>query len=271
MRILLISLLFTTLSTLSVQAQSSSLESLDSLDGARGWEAVGRIDIVGKGFCTGALIAPDLVLTAAHCMFDEGSNGEPVDPSRIEFLAGLRGGRPEATRSIRNAVIHPSYISTDEASAESVRYDVALLQLDRPIRSSRVIPFEVSTSARHGTAVGVVSYAQDREEAPSLQERCNVIGENSGVLYMDCAVNFGASGSPVFRDENGVQRLVSVVSAMADVDGETLALGMDLAAPIAALRLALQEEQTAFPTTSSSVRIIRNGERNDTGALFVRP
>ena len=52
-------------------AQSSSpLKKLDSADLARAWEAVGRLDMGTHGMCTGALIEPDVVLTAAHCVFD---------------------------------------------------------------------------------------------------------------------------------------------------------------------------------------------------------
>ena len=82
----------------SAQAEDASLTSLQTGEEARGWEAVGRLDIDGKGFCTGALIAPDLVLTAAHCMFDR-DTGLAVDPSRLQFLAGLRNGRALAYRS----------------------------------------------------------------------------------------------------------------------------------------------------------------------------
>lgn len=32
------------------------------------WNAVGRLNVNG-GFCTGALIEPDLVVTAAHCVY----------------------------------------------------------------------------------------------------------------------------------------------------------------------------------------------------------
>jgi len=270
MRISLISLALWVITALSVQAQTSTLQSLDTGNDARGWEAVGRLDIDGKGFCTGALIAPDLVLTAAHCMYDK-NGGDEIDPSRVEFLAGLRGGRPEASRFVRSAVVHPSYAHTGEATTNLVRYDVALLQLDRPIRSTRVQPFEVSTSIRRGTEIGVVSYAQDRSDAPSLQEICNVLGQQDGVLIMDCDVDFGASGAPVFRTENGVPRLVSVVSAMADLDGEKVALGTDLAEPIAVLRLALEQGRGLFSTPPTSARVIRQGERADTGALFVRP
>ena len=49
-------------------AQDTDLKRLDSGADAAGWEAVGRLNIGGTGFCTGALIAPDLVLTAAHSL-----------------------------------------------------------------------------------------------------------------------------------------------------------------------------------------------------------
>ena len=118
--------------------------------------------------------------------------------------------------------------------------------------------------------MGMISYAKNREDAASLQELCNVMGAQDGVLFMTCAVDFGASGSPVFRDEAGVPRLVSVVSAMATLDGERVALGMDLAAPMAELLQAFDESE---PTgaANTGARVLRPGERSNTGALFVRP
>ncbi|WP_367153196.1 serine protease, partial [Leisingera sp. F5] len=55
-----------------------------------GWEAVGRLNIGGRAMCTASLIAPDMVLTAAHCMYDI-RNGRAVNPRSLKFEAGLNG------------------------------------------------------------------------------------------------------------------------------------------------------------------------------------
>jgi hypothetical protein len=78
-------------------AQETALKRLDTGDDGRGWEAVGRLELAGRGFCTGALIAPDLVLTAAHCLYDS-NTGARLDHEKIEFLAGWRNGRASAYR-----------------------------------------------------------------------------------------------------------------------------------------------------------------------------
>ena len=69
-------LLFLLLSALAAPAQTlpviapagPPLEAVTGVGTDRQWQAVGRID-TGPGFCTGTLIAADLVLTAAHCLF----------------------------------------------------------------------------------------------------------------------------------------------------------------------------------------------------------
>ena len=199
-------------------AGETALRSLDTSDAGKGWDAVGRLDIGGAGFCTGSLIAPDVVLTAAHCLFDK-KTGAPIRIETIEFLAGWRNGRASAYRYVRSAVLHPDYDYAGEVTAERVRNDLALLKLQRPIQNTTVIPFETAQRPRKGARVGVVSYAKDRSEAPALQEVCDVMARQQGVLVMSCDVDFGSSGAPVFTFDGDVPRIVSVVSAKAEVEG----------------------------------------------------
>ena len=85
--------------TVGVHAQESDLKTLQTRQDSQGWEAVGRLDIRGKGFCTAALIRDRLILTAAHCLYDV--DGSVIAADRFSFLAGLRDGQAQASRAER--------------------------------------------------------------------------------------------------------------------------------------------------------------------------
>ncbi|SCM66794.1 V8-like Glu-specific endopeptidase [Donghicola eburneus] len=257
----------------AASAEESELRRLDTGVDSRGWEGVGRLDIGGKGFCTGALVAPDLVLTAAHCLFDK-ETGQRVELDQIEFLAGWRNGRALAYRGIRRAVTHPSYRYDRSEGAERVRLDLALLELVQPIRNTQVTPFPTGPLPHRGAEVGVVSYAYDRAEAPSLQEICNVLSVQDGVIVLSCQVDFGSSGAPIFQITPYGAKIVSVVAAKAEVNGEPVALGSDLSLAYRELRAELEMDNVRNTMGAKGPRHVivgQNSHTNGTGAKFIRP
>jgi len=250
------------------QTPETGLVTLQTRQDSAGWEAVGRLDIRGKGFCTAALIRDRLILTAAHCLYD--TDGSLIAADRFRFQAGLRDGRSEATRNISRAVAHPDYhwrINATDAS--EVAMDIAVLELTRPIRTTRIQPYQIAQRPLTGDDVGVVSYGRGRENAASLQEVCKVLGRQTGVVVMTCEVEFGSSGAPVFMVVEGQTRIASVVSAMAQVNGQRVSLGTSLAGPLNELLSYFAALGPARP--GGTQRLISTDERNDTGAKFVRP
>src|SRR5665647_242035 len=88
-------------------------------------EGIGRsvVTIVGSrgNFCTGALITPKLVLTAAHC----------VQPGAVYKIVGYGADRQPQLQDVKNVAVHPAF-NMQAMLAHRATADVALLQLEAP-------------------------------------------------------------------------------------------------------------------------------------------
>lgn len=240
---------------------------LDTLDKAQDWAAVGRINIKGVGFCTGTLISFDRVLTAAHCLYDKRS-GKKIAPEDLEFLADFRNGTAEATRTVRRTVTHPNYDVYAPDGLARVANDIAILELESPIRLPNIVPFELATQPERGKGVSVVSYATGREETPTLEELCHVLARRDATVVLSCDVDFGASGSPVFAfGPDGLARIVTVITALAEVEGEKIALGASLESALDPLVERIAANDWDVLPSAPVVQDLSSGG----GAKFVKP
>lgn len=253
---------------LVANAQSSGLARLTDRDDLLGWESIGRIDAKGNGFCTGTLIAPDLVLTAAHCVFHNRTKAI-MSASDLVFRAGLSDGEAIAERQVDQIAAHPEYLPHAGVNAENVRFDVALLRLKAPIYSSDADPFVLHTGPIGSSEVSVVSYGQGRAEALSRQKACQILGRERDLIAFDCDVTYGSSGAPVFVKNGNRSRILSIISSGNLSKENQTSFGMVL--PTVVSQLKSQLRRTAPRITAGARRIIVGSGKRASGAKFVRP
>lgn len=255
-------------------AQTSGLDRLTLRGDLLGWEAVGRLEI-DRGYCTGVLIAGDLVLTAAHCLFERGTE-DRIDPRGISFRAGLRDGETIAERTGARAVVHPRFDPDGAASVDRIRHDVALVQLAHAIPTAVAAPFVVSPLAEDARRVSLVSYGQGRDDALSRQRTCRVTQRGQGLFALDCDTASGSSGAPVFDLSGQRARIVSIISGSATTERGRVAYGMELPGIVADLRRRLRTGDGAWPDAPAATpRRLQAGESSEAGQgggiQFLRP
>ncbi|MCK0142886.1 serine protease [Aliiroseovarius sp. F20344] len=232
-----------------------------------GFEAVGRLDMSG-GFCSGVLIASDMVLTAAHCLEDAVAAGS-LDGLR--FRAGLRDGKHVAASAAKRIVMHPSYDTGPNPDFRNIRYDIGLVELAAPISTAVAAPFAVEALSRKEQDLSVVSYARGRADALSREARCAVIDRDTELVVFDCDIWFGSSGAPVFNTSGRRPRIVSLVSAVTNYRGKKAGLGMMLPARLSELKQALRAGRGVVGGTVVKSRRIGIGQKSGGGARFVKP
>lgn len=249
-------------------SESSSLNPLVSRDEVLGLEAVGRLDNP-DGFCSATLIAADLVLTAAHCVYNA-STGKAYGAKNLTFRAALTSGTALAERRAMRIAVDPRYEPTGAISQARVASDVALILLDEPISSSVADPFALHSGAPIQGAVSVVSYGQGRTENMSWQKACNILARAQGVLVMDCDVTYGSSGSAIFARENGRYRIVSLTSATGTYRGNKAAFGMELPDTVAALKRTIRASPTRRSTGAKRISVNDRSSRSTSQARFLK-
>ena len=123
------------------------------------WPMVVRVD-TQRGFCTASLVAPNWILTAAHCLIDH--DGSVDDPSDISVFLGHdwdRGVCENTRDEIGRVIIHPDYYY----EGAGFQNDAALVEIMQPAPAAPVrilTPEEEAWHAPSGSTASAVGWGR---------------------------------------------------------------------------------------------------------------
>jgi len=185
-----------------------------------------RINIGGGGLCTGTMIAPNLVLTARHCVSNMNENSEcgtftsNMNPTSFTIALGANAGTNSVARGTK------LFTETGSGTNSGCSHDIALIQLDKAVPGAKIAKVRLYALAV-GEAARTVGYGESGNgnltpgryakagikidmvgpgnySYKTKQSRTIPVDVPPGEIVTGESTCFGDSGGPLFDGANNV-------------------------------------------------------------------
>ena len=188
------------------------------------WRSIGLVATDGGGRCTGAVIGPRQVLTAAHCLVTI-RTAEPVAPRGVHYIIG-----PSAQGAGRRVAVASIFVAPGFRVLPGIRPDPnvppdadwAILTLDPAAPEAPpdfVLPM-VTGLMPPWTVLVFGGYQPDRGRGLVADLECWIVGygrieTGQLMLHHSCSGTSGSSGGPLLARQPDGTWMVAGVGSMA--------------------------------------------------------